>query len=82
MPILWSLFSFQVTLLEHLQGACDQLCRVLSPGEVANHLSNLFNATPVESTRDLTRAKLHAMKNSVNSPVFDDDGKCDNWIDS
>ncbi|XP_045606392.1 dedicator of cytokinesis protein 3 isoform X3 [Procambarus clarkii] len=63
----------QVTLLEHLQGACDQLCRVLSPGEVANHLSNLFNATPVESTRDLTRAKLHAMKNSVNSPIFDDD---------
>ncbi|XP_071543136.1 dedicator of cytokinesis protein 3 isoform X3 [Panulirus ornatus] len=63
----------QVTLLEHLQGACDQLCRVLSPGEVANHLSNLFNATPVESTRELTRAKLHAMKNSVNSPVFDDD---------
>ncbi|XP_042209941.1 dedicator of cytokinesis protein 3-like isoform X4 [Homarus americanus] len=63
----------QVTLLEHLQGACDQLCRVLSPGEVANHLSNLFNATPVESTRDLTKAKLHAMKNSINSPIFDDD---------
>ncbi|XP_042868283.1 dedicator of cytokinesis protein 3-like isoform X2 [Penaeus japonicus] len=63
----------QVTLLEHLQGACDQLTRVLSPGEVANHLSNLFNATPVESTRDLTRSKLLAMKNAVNSQIFEDD---------
>ncbi|XP_066947355.1 dedicator of cytokinesis protein 3 isoform X4 [Macrobrachium rosenbergii] len=63
----------QITLLEHLQGACDQLCQVLSPGEVANHLSNLFNATPFESTRELTRAKLNAMKNSVNSSLFDDD---------
>lgn len=66
---------FQVTLLENLQGTCDQLCRVLSAGEVANHLSNLFNATPVESTRNLTRAKLRAMKNAVNSQIFDDDGK-------
>ncbi|KAK7065308.1 Dedicator of cytokinesis protein 3 [Halocaridina rubra] len=63
----------QVTLLEHLQGACDQLILVLSPGEVSNHLSNLFNATPVESTKELTRAKLSAMKNAINSSLFDDD---------
>ncbi|KAK4293650.1 hypothetical protein Pmani_033668 [Petrolisthes manimaculis] len=63
----------QVTLLENLQGTCDQLCRVLTAGEVANHLSNLFNATPVESTRNLTRAKLRAMKNAISSQIFDND---------
>ncbi|XP_050737687.1 dedicator of cytokinesis protein 3-like isoform X2 [Eriocheir sinensis] len=63
----------QMTLLEHLQGTCDQLSRVLSPGEVANHINTLFNATPVESSRIITRAKLHAMKNAVNSTIFDDD---------
>lgn len=75
-------FSFhpcvQMTLLEHMQGTCDQLSRVLSPGEVANHISTLFNATPVESSRIITRAKLHAMKNAVNSTIFDDDGKFEN----
>ncbi|KAK8389640.1 hypothetical protein O3P69_008971 [Scylla paramamosain] len=63
----------QMTLLEHLQGTCDQLSRVLTPGEVANHINTLFNATPVESSRVITRAKLHAMKNAVNSTIFDDD---------
>lgn len=63
-----------MTLLEHLQGTCDQLNRVLSPGEVASHINTLFNATPVESSRVITRAKLHAMKNAVNSAIFDDDG--------
>ena len=64
-----------MTLLEHLQGTCDQLSRVLTPGEVANHINTLFNATPVESSRVITRAKLRAMKNAVNSTIFDDDGK-------
>lgn len=69
-----------MTLLEHLQGTCDQLTRVLSPGEVASHISTLFNATPVESSRTITKAKLHAMKNAVNSNIFDDDGEQKNLL--
>ncbi|CAL4096668.1 unnamed protein product, partial [Meganyctiphanes norvegica] len=62
----------QVTLLENIQGGCDQLIRALDPAKVAGHLCEMLNCVTV-GTREVARAKLKAMRNAVTSSLFDDD---------
>ena len=65
----------QITLLEYIQGTADQLYHVIGAAEVAEHLCALFKAVSMESSSELSKAKLHAIKNATCSFIFEDDGK-------
>ncbi|XP_076035833.1 dedicator of cytokinesis protein 3-like isoform X2 [Oratosquilla oratoria] len=68
-----NILQTQVTLLENIHGASDQLARVMTAEEVVAHVSSLLNALPQDLPRELGKAKLKAIKNAINSTLFEDD---------
>ena len=64
----------QEALLEYIQGGCEQLCRLIPPGEVARLLCHLLATSPQTTTSDhLTRARLKAYLNACSKALCDDD---------
>ena len=65
----------QVSLLENIQGACDQIFRVLNVSEVVQHLNSLLRSISIDASPPIVQAKLHAIKNACQPIVFEDEGK-------
>lgn len=74
-------FFFQVALLEHIQGACDQMYRTLSVLSVVHHLSSLLYAINIDAPDAMVQAKLHAIKNAISPTIFDDKGNSNCFYD-